>query len=97
MGKILLHKYTFSLRMDATESSEKHFFPIVLKYDLIHQHAIYLLEVICLQNLSSDYKNIYIHLIMYTESLLLSGHILRGGYIHRREQINCNKGAYVNL
>lgn len=83
--------------MNATESLNKHFFPIVLKYDLIHQHAIYLLEVISLQNLSSDYKNIYIHLIMYTESPLLSVHTLRGGYMHTREQISCHKRAYANL
>lgn len=39
MGKILLHGYILSLRMDSTESLEKHFFLTVFKYDLIHQHV----------------------------------------------------------
>lgn len=53
-----------------------------------------MLEVIYLQSLPIDYKNINHHLIVYTESLLLSDYRLRGGWVHRRGQINYLKGAY---
>lgn len=36
---------------------------IAFKYDLVHQRVIYtyISEVICLQSLSIDYKNINVH------------------------------------